>query len=161
MSFVYGDGSVEGTPWVQPTPDVPSGAGATETLGHTWELDEEMDEGTVFIDGESWPDVPMVTVTANTDTTFVIDNKSEMHHPFHIHGNRFQIVAIDGAPPEHVQGWKDTWSVSPMSTVTVVSALDNPGEWMYHCHILEHAEKGMAGLMTVTEAGDSGMSMLR
>ena len=161
MSFVYGEGSVTGTAWVQPTPDVPSWTGETETLGHTWELDEDMDAGTVFIDGESWPDVPMVTVTANTDTTFVIDNKSEMHHPFHIHGNRFQIVAIDGAPPEHVQGWKDTWSVSPMSTVTVVSALDNPGEWMYHCHILEHAEKGMAGLMTVEEAEDSGMEMLR
>jgi FtsP/CotA-like multicopper oxidase with cupredoxin domain len=31
----------------------------------------------------------------------------------------------------------------------VVSNLDNPGEWMYHCHILEHAEEGMAGMMMV------------
>lgn len=161
MGFVYGEGRVEGAVWAQPTPDVPAWSGPTDTLGHTWELDENMDEGTVFIDGQAWPDVPMVTVSANTDTTFVVDNKSEMHHPFHIHGNRFQIVAVDGAPPPQTQGWKDTWSVAPMSSVTVVSALDNPGEWMYHCHILEHAEKGMAGLMTVTEEGDSGHSMLR
>ena len=161
LSFVYGEGSVAGTAWVQPTPDVPSWTGETETLGHHWELDEDMDAGTVFIDGESWPDVPMVTVTANTDTTFVIDNKSEMHHPFHIHGNRFQLVAVDGEPPEQVQGWKDTWDVPPMTALTVVSALDNPGEWMYHCHILEHAEDGMAGLMTVEESADTGMSMAR
>lgn len=157
MSFVYGEGTVEGTPWVQPTPDVPSWTGATETLGHSWELDEDMAAGTVFIDGESWPNVPLVMVAGNTDTTFVIDNKSEMHHPFHIHGNRFQLVAVDGEPPAQVQGWKDTWDVPPMTALTLVGALDNPGEWMYHCHILEHAEDGMAGLMTV---GDD-MAMLR
>jgi FtsP/CotA-like multicopper oxidase with cupredoxin domain len=33
--------------------------------------------------------------------------------------------------------------------VTVVSDLSNPGDWMYHCHILEHAESGMMGEMMV------------
>ena len=158
MSFVYGEGSATGTAWVQPTPDVPSWTGATDTLGHVWELDEDMDAGTVFVDGESWPDVPMVTVVGDTDTTFIVDNRSEMHHPFHIHGNRFQIVAIDGVAPETPQGWKDTWDTPPMSQVTVVGALDNPGEWIYHCHILEHADDGMAGLMTVSDGGDSRLS---
>ena len=161
LSFVYADGSVTGTPWVQPTPDVPSWTGATDVLGHSWELDEDMDAGTVYIDGESWPDVPLVTVAGNTDTTFIVHNKSEMHHPFHIHGNRFQLVAVDGAPPEHAQGWKDTWDIPPLSEYTLVSALDNPGDWMYHCHILEHAEDGMAGMMTVTDSSDGGMDMLR
>jgi FtsP/CotA-like multicopper oxidase with cupredoxin domain len=39
--------------------------------------------------------------------------------------------------------------VPPEAVATIVSELDNPGEWMYHCHILEHAELGMAGFMTV------------
>lgn len=30
-----------------------------------------------------------------------------------------------------------------------MSELDNLGEWMVHCHILEHPELGMAGLLTV------------
>ncbi|MFZ5479258.1 MAG: multicopper oxidase family protein [Myxococcota bacterium] len=149
LSLVYGDGSVEGTPWVQPTPDVPAWDRAADAFGHQWVLQEDMMGGTVTLDGETWPDVPMVSVAGNTDTTFEVFNDSEMHHPFHIHGNRFQIVAIDGVAPTTPVGWKDTWDVAPQSTVTVVSALDNPGEWMVHCHILEHAEDGMAGLMTV------------
>jgi FtsP/CotA-like multicopper oxidase with cupredoxin domain len=161
MSFVYADDTVTGTPWTQPDAEPPTWTGPTDTLGHTWVLDEDMDAGIVTIDGESWPDVPMVDVTANVDTTFILDNESEMHHPFHIHGNRFQLVAVNGEPPEQPQGWKDTWDVPPVSTLTIVGALDNPGEWMYHCHILEHAEKGMAGMMTVSEAGDSGEAMAR
>jgi FtsP/CotA-like multicopper oxidase with cupredoxin domain len=149
LSFVYGDGSVDGTPWVQPSPDVPSWTGATETLGHHWQLDEDMMAGSVTIDGAAWPDVPEVVVTGDIDTTFDVENLSEMHHPFHIHGNRFQIVSIGGAPPTTPPGWKDTWDVPPRTTVTVVSDLSNLGEWMYHCHILEHQESGMAGMMMV------------
>jgi FtsP/CotA-like multicopper oxidase with cupredoxin domain len=135
--------------WAPPAADVPAWSGPVGPVAHRWELDEDMMEGVVTIDGASWPDVPMVHVTGGAPTTFEVHNASEMHHPFHIHGNRFQIVALDGAPWPGPPGWKDTWDVPPESTVTLVSLLDNPGEWMYHCHILEHAEDGMAGMMTV------------
>ena len=102
--------------------------------------------GSVTIDGATYPDIPLVDVAGNTDTTFEVENLSEMHHPFHIHGNNFQIVAIDGVPPTTSQGWKDTWDVPPKTTVTVVSDLSNPGDWVYHCHILEHQEAGMMGI---------------
>jgi FtsP/CotA-like multicopper oxidase with cupredoxin domain len=149
MTFVLGDAAVAGTPWVQPAVTPLPYTGPSEILGHHWLLDEVMDEGTVSIDGAAWPDVPLVSVTANTATTFVVENLSEMHHPFHIHGNLFQIVDQNGAAPSTPQGWKDTWDVPPRSTVTVVSDLSNPGDWMYHCHILEHAEGGMMGEMMV------------
>lgn len=149
LTFVFGGGSVEGAPWTQPTVDPMPFAGPTDTFGHHWILEEDMMGGTVTIDGEAWPNVPVVMVSANVETTFEIENKSEMHHPFHIHGNNFQIVAIDGEVPTTPQGWKDTWNVPPRSTVTVVSDLWNPGDWMYHCHILEHAEDGMMGEMMV------------
>jgi FtsP/CotA-like multicopper oxidase with cupredoxin domain len=151
LTFVYGDGSVEGTPWAQPPASVPSWTGPTGTVGHHWVLDEDMMGGTVTIDGEAWPDVPPVVVTGDIDTTFEVENLSEMHHPFHIHGNNYQIVAINGEPPTTPPGWKDTWDVPPYSTVTVVSDLSNPGDWMYHCHILEHQEDGMMGEMVVDE----------
>ena len=151
MSFVYQDDAVEGSGWIQPTPDVPSWGAAVDNVGHSWLLEEDMMGGSLWIDGESWPNVPMVMAEFNVDTTYVIENDSEMHHPFHIHGNRFEVVEIDGAPPEHPQGWKDTFDIPPRAIVKIVGALDNPGEWMYHCHILEHADEGMAGLMTVEE----------
>jgi FtsP/CotA-like multicopper oxidase with cupredoxin domain len=40
-------------------------------------------------------------------------------------------------------GLRDTVLVGGMDTVTLVTNFDNPGEWMVHCHILEHAELGM------------------
>lgn len=145
----FGDTPVSGTPWVQPTADVPTWTGATEVLGHHWVLDENMEQSTVSIDGTTYPNVPEVMVDANVETTFELENASEMHHPFHIHGNRFQVVDVGGEAIPAGQGWKDTFDIPPRTTVTLVSPLDNPGEWMYHCHILEHADDGMAGLMTV------------
>ena len=149
MTFVFEDGTVEGTPWVQPAVDPRPWTGPTDTLGHHWQLQENMEGGTVSVDGEAWPDVPLITVTGNIDTTFEVENLSEMHHPWHIHGNNYQVVAIDGVPPETPQGWKDTFDIPPYTTVTLVSDLSNPGDWMYHCHILEHAEGGMMGEMVV------------
>ena len=151
MTFVYGEGEVAGSGWTQPEPDVPGWGAPVANLGHRWLLEEDMMGGTVTIDGAAWPDVPMVDVQMGVDTTFEIENASEMHHPFHIHGNRFQVVDVGGVAPPEGQGWKDTFDIPPRTTVTIVSALDNPGEWMYHCHILEHADDGMAGLMTVME----------
>lgn len=149
LAFVFEQGSVIGTPWVQPSVEPMPFTGPTATLGHHWLLDEDMMGGSVTIDGAAWPDVPMVEVSANIDTTFDIENLSEMHHPFHIHGNNFQVVAIDGVAPTIPQGWKDTFDIPPYTTVTVVSDLSNAGDWMYHCHILEHAESGMMGEMMV------------
>ena len=151
MTFVYSEEEVAGTGWAQPAPDVPSWDAPVANLGHHWVLEEDMMGGTVTIDGQAWPDVPMVDVTMGVDTTFEVENKSEMHHPFHIHGNRFQVVDVGGSPVAEGQGWKDTFDIPPRTTVTIVSNLDNPGEWMYHCHILEHADDGMAGMMTVME----------
>lgn len=149
MTFVLGDGTVEGTPWVQPAASPPTWTGPTDVLGHHWQLNEDMMGGTVSIDGAAYPDVPPVVVTGNTDTTFEIENLSEMHHPFHIHGNNYMVVAVNGEAPTTPPAWKDTFDIPPRSTVTVVSDLSNPGDWMYHCHILEHADGGMMGVMTV------------
>jgi FtsP/CotA-like multicopper oxidase with cupredoxin domain len=68
-----------------------------------------------------------------------------MAHPFHIHGERFQVIGAD------YLGWKDTFIVPAGASLTVVSDLGNPGDWMYHCHILEHEENGMMGVLKIQE----------
>ncbi len=141
--------AIEGTParaWNQPAVDIPTLAAGVPA--HTWVLEEDMMAGTVTIDGQSWPNVPMVTCPGDTVTIFVVDNRSEMRHPFHIHGNRFQVLDIGGVPTTR-DAWKDTFDIPAMTAITIASELDNPGEWMYHCHILEHGDKGMAGMMMV------------
>ncbi|HMV67725.1 MAG TPA: multicopper oxidase family protein, partial [Myxococcota bacterium] len=136
-----------GAPWVAPAFDPP--VAVTEGApAHTWVLEEDMMAGVLTIDGAEWPDVPMVMFDGGAPTTLVIDNRSEMRHPFHTHGNRYIVTSIGGATVAD-RAWKDTFDVPPRTAVTVVSELDNPGMWMYHCHILEHADRGMAGMMVV------------
>jgi FtsP/CotA-like multicopper oxidase with cupredoxin domain len=149
MTFVVGPDAGTPTEMTLPADDAPDLADPG-TTAHQWVLDEEMMDGIVTIDGFSYPDVPLLAVPGPALTAFEVKNDSEMHHPFHLHGNRFQVMGVDGISPPYA-GWKDTFDVPPFSTVRIVSELDNPGEWMYHCHILEHAELGMAGFMTVGE----------
>jgi FtsP/CotA-like multicopper oxidase with cupredoxin domain len=78
-----------------------------------------------------------------------------MQHPFHIHGQRFVVVAVDGvANPNMV--WKDTAIIPVGSTVDLVVEMSNPGEWMAHCHIAEHLHTGMMFGFTVEEGGSTG-----
>ncbi len=70
-------------------------------------------------------------------------NLSEVDHPFHLHGFFFQVVDRDGQPPAF-QSWEDTVNVPVNGRVRIAwIADDRPGEWMYHCHILEHHAAGM------------------
>ena len=81
-------------------------------------------------------------------------NDSNMDHPFHLHGFFFQVLDVNGEPPEFLS-WEDTVNVPPKSTVRIAWMPDDrPGEWMYHCHILEHHEKGMMAHFRVVRADE-------
>lgn len=49
--------------------------------------------------------------------------------------------------------WQDTVEVGAMQRVRLAVFADNPGSWMFHCHILEHEENGMMGMLEVGEGG--------
>jgi FtsP/CotA-like multicopper oxidase with cupredoxin domain len=70
-------------------------------------------------------------------------NETGQDHPFHLHGFFFQVVEEDSEAPPYL-AWKDTVNV-PRKSQTRIAWLpdDRPGEWMYHCHILEHHAMGM------------------
>ncbi|MCZ2825863.1 MULTISPECIES: multicopper oxidase family protein [unclassified Modestobacter] len=66
-----------------------------------------------------------------------------MHHPWHVHGaGRFLVLSRDGAPEPNLV-WKDTVLLRAGQTIDVLLDVSNPGLWMTHCHIAEHAESGM------------------
>jgi FtsP/CotA-like multicopper oxidase with cupredoxin domain len=72
-------------------------------------------------------------------------NDTLMDHPFHLHGFFFQVLAVDGQRPAF-RSWEDTVNVPPRSRVRIAWMPDDRvGEWMYHCHILEHHASGMMG----------------
>jgi FtsP/CotA-like multicopper oxidase with cupredoxin domain len=70
-------------------------------------------------------------------------NRSPVHHPFHLHGFFFQVLQVNGKTPEFLS-WEDTVNVPAFGSVRIAWMPDDrPGEWMYHCHILEHHAAGM------------------
>lgn len=72
-----------------------------------------------------------------------IVNRSPVDHPFHLHGFFFQVLEVNGKAPEFLS-WEDTVNVPALGRVRIAwVADDRPGEWMYHCHILEHHAGGM------------------
>lgn len=121
---------------------------------HELVLDEGLIDGVLSftINGETYPNVPPLSVPSGAIRRFDVRNASEMDHPFHVHGTFFQILSANGVPiPSADLANKDTVIVPRMSTLRLVSRFEEPGRWMYHCHIFEHAEGGMMGEITVAE----------
>jgi len=75
-------------------------------------------------------------------------NETDYAHPMHLHGHFFRVIAIDGQKTRF-QEWRDTVLMGPRQSIDVAFVADNPGEWMYHCHILDHAAGGMMGTIAV------------
>ena len=79
-----------------------------------------------------------------------MDSDHPMHHPFHIHGaGRFLVLTRNGVVEPNLV-WKDTVLVRTGEVVDIVLDVSNPGLWMAHCHIAEHAESGMMFSFNVT-----------
>jgi FtsP/CotA-like multicopper oxidase with cupredoxin domain len=99
-----------------------------------------------LVDGKAYPDVPPIDVESGAVRVFDLKNDAEMDHPFHLHGFFFQVLARNGTPvSEDELANKDTLILPQKSTTRIVARFDRPGMWMYHCHILEHTERGMMG----------------
>lgn len=96
------------------------------------------------LNGKSHSTEPLFTAAQGSTITIRLENKLGPEHPFHLHGQFFTVVG-DKHPGLH-----DTVLVPGMETVEIVAYLDNPGRWMAHCHILEHAELGMMSEIVIT-----------
>ena len=85
-------------------------------------------------------------------------NTTAWSHPFHIHGFFFQVLDKDGNPVRPL-AWKDTVDVPFKSELRIAVKFDEgrPGEWMFHCHVLDHADGGLMGTVEVSDTpGSSG-----
>jgi FtsP/CotA-like multicopper oxidase with cupredoxin domain len=103
-------------------------------------------QGLWSIDGKSpqgHAHEPLVRLARGRSYVFEIENDTAWHHPFHLHGVAFRALA------EPQQPWRDTALVAPGARAELAFVADNPGDWMIHCHILEHQEAGMMAVMRI------------
>jgi len=97
---------------------------------------------------------PMLTLAPGRSHVIAMTNATGWHHPIHLHGHSFRVIRRDGAPTAHRE-WQDTVLMAPREKVEIAFVADNPGDWMFHCHILEHQAGGMMGVVRVGDAGSA------
>lgn len=120
---------------------------ATRTLTLAMGMGGGMGGGMSFtIDGRSFDDARTdIRIAAGTVEEWTIRNTSGMDHPFHLHVWAFQVVE-----PAGVGGWKDTVSVPANGQVRIrIPFTGLTGRTVYHCHILDHEDLGMMGVIEV------------
>ena len=106
------------------------------------------------INGKSWSGQdhqlkppPLAELRLGRSYIFELFNGTPHQHPIHLHGHTFRVLkSSKGVVASHLA---DTVLVAPKERVEIGFTADNPGEWMMHCHIIEHQETGMMGYVRV------------
>lgn len=98
-------------------------------------------------------DPPSVVTHRGAVEDWTIENRTQELHEFHIHQIHFQVIAIDGKPvPPKNRQFYDTYQVGywdgvsrkkPSITLRMDFRGAVEGEFVYHCHILDHEDAGM------------------
>ncbi len=103
-----------------------------------------------IINGESFVmDKVNTRVRLNQVEDWRIVNKASVDHPFHLHTNRFQVVERNGKA-DPFRAWKDTVNIGGYETVTIRTKFEDfTGRTVYHCHILDHEDQGMMGIVEI------------
>lgn len=124
-----------------------------ELTGHqeaTFSIDTSVTPPRFLINGKVFDphDVRELRLGAVEEWTVTSQN---FNHPFHIHVNPFQLKTADGKLL-----WKDTLMVRAGETFKLRTRYERYiGQFMMHCHIVEHGDLGMAELVEVLPPADA------
>jgi FtsP/CotA-like multicopper oxidase with cupredoxin domain len=125
---------------------------------------EDADGTAFFIDGKqfSHDDPPHFIARAGTVEEWTVLNDSDEVHDFHIHQVHFIVTAVNGRPTGVPPSWYDSYNIPPRTHnpdgsvtpgwLTLLIDFRDPvirGEFVYHCHILDHEDLGMMAKISV------------
>jgi FtsP/CotA-like multicopper oxidase with cupredoxin domain len=105
---------------------------------------------------------PAITTTKGAVEDWIIQNQTNEVHEFHIHQIHFQVRDINGVPvPPSQRQFRDTFEVpywsgtGPYPTVKLRMDFRGAvvGDFVYHCHILDHEDAGMMAVIRVKAPG--------
>jgi FtsP/CotA-like multicopper oxidase with cupredoxin domain len=119
-----------------------SGPMMMNASAHAWALNGRT------VDESAHAHEPLLTLRHGDSHVFEIVNDTAWWHPMHVHGHAFEIVSRNGERlPRPI--FADTALIPPRERVEVALVADNPGDWMFHCHVLEHQASGMMATLRV------------
>lgn len=85
------------------------------------------------------PEAPFLQADRGQTIRIRMINDTSWPHAMHLHGHHFRQIGADGA----VGPLRDTGLMQRGETTEIAFVADNPGDWLLHCHMLEHATSGM------------------
>ncbi|APU16830.1 MULTISPECIES: multicopper oxidase family protein [Actinoalloteichus] len=101
-----------------------------------------------------------VVTVGDTEIWEVSNSNGGTPHNFHVHDVQFRVLDLEGTPPPpELSGWKDTLYIRPNTTARIVMRFEDYTDpdypYMFHCHLLQHEDRGMMGQFVVVEEGGS------
>ena len=106
------------------------------------------------INGQAWDindktcaDRPIATLKRGGHYIFVLRNMAQYLHPIHLHGMSFKVLDSDRKRIEPY--FTDTYLLGKNETARIAFVADNPGVWMFHCHVIDHMETGLMAAIEV------------
>ncbi|MBK17302.1 MAG: copper oxidase [Rhodospirillaceae bacterium] len=90
---------------------------------------------------------PLLTMKQGRSYVLRLRNESPNHHPIHLHGMTF--ITLRSNKRKITPTWSDTVLLGRNETVEIAVVADNPGDWAFHCHVIEHQKTGLAGFVRV------------
>ncbi len=91
------------------------------------------------------PDEPLLKAFQGETVRIPITNRTAFPHAMHLHGMHFREVLDNGA----LGPWRDTLLVQRDESREIAFVADNPGNWMFHCHMAAHQMSGMMSWIQV------------
>lgn len=106
------------------------------------------------INGQAWDsndkgcaDKPIARLQLGKSYIFELRNLSQYQHPIHLHGMTFKVLASNRKPI--IPYFTDTYLLGKNERARVALVADNPGVWMFHCHVIDHMETGLMASIEV------------
>lgn len=135
---------------------------AAETLNFNFEwvgaLSQGLAQGAAHsfwqINGQAWDskdkgcaDKPIASLQLGKSYVFELRNLSQYQHPIHLHGMTFKVLASNRK--QITPYFTDTYLLGKNERARVALVADNPGIWMFHCHVIDHMETGLMASIEV------------
>jgi FtsP/CotA-like multicopper oxidase with cupredoxin domain len=106
------------------------------------------------INGQAWDindktcaDRPIARLELGKSYIVELRNLSQYQHPIHLHGMTFKVLASDRKII--IPYFTDTYLLGKNERARVALVADNPGLWMFHCHVIDHMETGLMASVEV------------
>ena len=108
--------------------------------GYVWAMNDVV--------GHKLDMAPLLDLKKGASVRLTLRNDTAFPHPMHLHGHHMQLLSIDDTPlPE--PRWVDSPLLMPRQKMELAFVADNPGKWLFHCHVLEHHSAGLGALVVV------------